>query len=395
VQFIPPRCPSPDCPSASSLSFRFTRKGFFHRRCDGRAIQRFLCLHCQRGFSIQTFRLDYRLKKPALHLALFWLFVSKVTMRQSARVLACSRRTIAQRLDLLGAHCHEFLEFSLAQARAKGLKLQGTFQLDELETFEHSRRLAPLTVPVLIERRSLFVLHAESAALPARGGLSNRDRARKQARERLLGKRTSGSRAAVARSFELLRLLHAQASLVHVQTDKKHSYQAALRRLFGTRLLHERISSKDPRDPTNPLFPINHTLAMLRDGVSRLVRRSWAGSKKRVKLDGHLWIWIAYRNYMRGITNKASQITPAMLAGEANSLLPENFFAALWRGALGRTAAAVGSAESAGAGATLGIMRHATSGRGTWWRVPAPGSRRPPPPWRSPPRPGRTGRHGC
>ena len=68
------------------------------------------------------------------------------------------------------------------------------------------------------------------------------------------------------------------------------------------------------RDRANPLFAINHTLAMLRDGVSRLVRRSWAASKRSRKLQLHLWIWACWRNYVRGITNRAPRVTPAMVA---------------------------------------------------------------------------------
>ena len=77
----------------------------------------------------------------------------------------------------------------------------------------------------------------------------------------------------------------------------------------------ERISSRDPRDVRNPLFPINHTLAMMRDSLSRLVRRTWAASKKKERLALHAWVWIAYRNYIRGITNRARAITPAMVVG--------------------------------------------------------------------------------
>ena len=80
-------------------------------------------------------------------------------------------------------------------------------------------------------------------------------------------------------------------------------------------MLGVRYSSRAKRDRGNPLFPINHTLAMLRDGVSRLVRRSWAASKRRSKLELHLWIWACWRNYVRGITNKARHVTPAMAAG--------------------------------------------------------------------------------
>ena len=58
------------------------------------------------------------------------------------------------------------------------------------------------------------------------------------------------------------------------------------------------VSSKARRNTSNPLFPINHKLAETRDHVSRLVRRTWAAAKKRARLDQHLWVWIAWRNYV-------------------------------------------------------------------------------------------------
>jgi transposase-like protein len=311
MSFRPSRCPRPRCPSLTSGHFRWQHRGSYRRRCDGRSVQRFICLECRRFFSVQTFRLDYRLKRPRLHLQLFRDFVSKVTHRQSARMLGCSRKTVAHRLDLLGSHCRDFHARMLQLAAARG-GLLGTFQLDELETFEHSRRLAPLSVPVLIERQSYFVLHAEAVTLPARGGLSPADRRRKLERELCRGKRKSGSSAAVRRSFQLLEAVHAPRLGVHLQSDRKASYPAQGQRVFGARLLHERHSSTEPRDYDNPLFPINHTLAMMRDGISRLVRRNWAASKLRSRLMRHAWIWIAWRNYVRGITNKAPRLTPAM-----------------------------------------------------------------------------------
>ena len=319
MRFSPRHCPHPACPSSSSGHFRWRHKGFFRRRCDGRQVQRFLCLECRRTFSTQSFRLDHRLHKPHLHLDLFGPLVSKVTHRQAARILGCSRSTIAHRLLLLGRHCRDFHLRLVNQAAGRG-GLSGTFQLDELETFEHSRRLAPLTVPVLIERQSYFILDASVATLPARGGLSPAYRARKQERERLFGRRTSGSREAVKRSFERLHACHASHGPVLVQTDFKTSYASSLRRLFGSRLVHQRCSSRARRDHHNPLFPINLTLAMLRDGVSRLVRRSWAASKLKERLERHLWIWIAWRNYVRAITNRAPQVTAGIALGLTNKM---------------------------------------------------------------------------
>jgi len=267
-----------------------------------------------RSFSTQTFRLDYRLKQPRLHLSLFDDFVSKVTMRQSARLRGASRKTIAHRLELLGRFGERFHRHMLATARRRA-PLAGTFQLDELETYETDRRLQPLTVPVLIERQTYFVLHTAVAPLPARGGLKPRDRARKLAREELYGKRRSGSSGVVGESFEVLRAAVDGRAPVAVQTDRKKSYVSILGRLFGGRLWHGRTSSREARGYSNPLFPINHTLAMMRDGLSRLVRRTWAGAKLGERLGWHLWIWVLWRNYVRGITVTAPETTPAMAAG--------------------------------------------------------------------------------
>jgi hypothetical protein len=244
------------------------------------------------------------------------LFASKVTHRQSARILHCTRRTVARRLELLGPHCRRFHRRMLARARARG-GIGGSFQLDELETFEHSRRLAPVTLPVLIGRRSYFIVDLESAAIPCRGGLSKADRKRKEEREARFGPRRSGSRRAVSDCFKALAEVHTPLVPVVVETDRKSTYPRILREHFGDRVVHLRTSSRAKRDYSNPLFPINHTLAMTRDGISRLVRRSWAASKLRERLEWHAWIWAAWRNYVRAITNNAPKVTAAMAAGVA------------------------------------------------------------------------------
>jgi hypothetical protein len=51
---------------------------------------------------------------------------------------------------------------------------------------------------------------------------------------------------------------------------------------------------------------------MMRDQVSRLVRRTWAASKIRARLERHLWLWIAWRNYVRPATADGTRDTAAM-----------------------------------------------------------------------------------
>jgi hypothetical protein len=64
----------------------------------------------------------------------------------------------------------------------------------------------------------------------------------------------------------------------------------------------------------NPLFPINHTEAMMRDLQGRLRRESWLVSKKRRYLDLAVQLWMAYRNYVRRRFNFDDR-TPAQVLG--------------------------------------------------------------------------------
>jgi hypothetical protein len=64
---------------------------------------------------------------------------------------------------------------------------------------------------------------------------------------------------------------------------------------------HERVDSKAPRKYGSTLFPINHTLAQMRDGLSRP--------------EAHLWVWNAFRNYVRPMTNEAPATSSAQALG--------------------------------------------------------------------------------
>src|SRR5260221_8882726 len=202
----------------------------------------------------------------------------------------------------------------LARARARG-GIGGPFQLEECVTFVESFSVGPVTLPVLSARHSYFIVDLESAALPCGGGLSTKDRKRKEEREARLGPRRSGSRRAVSDCFKALAEVHTPLIPVVVETDRKSTYPGILREHFGERVAHVRTSSKAKRDYSNPLFPINHTMAMTRDRLSRLVSQSLSASELRERLEWHAWIWAAWRNYVRAITNQAPKVTAAMAAG--------------------------------------------------------------------------------
>ncbi|HTF87298.1 MAG TPA: hypothetical protein VK843_02735 [Planctomycetota bacterium] len=305
---LPPFCPRAGCPSRTrSCSFTYCLRGQYKRKCDGQTVQRFQCGACVRGFSEQTFRVNYRLKRPDLLAPFFIDRVSKVTHRQSARNHACSRGTEERHFRRLSEHCEAFHAARLSEVAAGG-GLGEIFLLDELETYEEHRTKKPVTVPVLIERVSGFVIDTRVGTLPAR----RRPGAAKPPLLEGEVERKSESREVVKAAFERLNATSPKDRPIRVLTDEKHSYAQLLVELFGERCKHERTSSKRRRDVSNPLWPINHTLARVRDNVSRLVRETWAAAKLRRWLAGQLAIWVCYRNYVRGRTNR-EEATPAMV----------------------------------------------------------------------------------
>ena len=315
MPLLPDRCPNSRCPSLSGAPFQFQRSGTFVRRCDRRRVQRFLCLVCKKGFSEQTLRVDYRLKRSDLLPRLFLDRVSKVTHRQSARIQGCSRSTEERHFRRLALHCAAFHRWRLDEAVKRTGGLGQVFLMDELETYEHHRKLKPVTVPVLIERESYFVVDWRVGALAPRGKRTPGEEkvlAIHRARE---GVRRSESAKVVRECFARLAETAPKKDAIAVLTDQKESYERILKKTFGKRCLHSRTSSKARRDTTNPLWRINHTLARLRDGISRLVRETWAASKLRARLAWHLAIWTAWRNYVRGRTNHEPRTTPAMALG--------------------------------------------------------------------------------
>ena len=299
--FTPPRCPFPACSAHDpSRPFTFRRRGTYVRGVDGKRVQRFQCTVCFRSFSSQTFRLDYRLGRPDTLAPVFAALCSKTTLRKTARNLGLGREHVARRMRLLARHARQYHEHRLEHASRRPGGIGNQFQFDELETYEEHRKLKPLTVAVLIEQRTGFVVHVDTETLPARKPLRPHEKRQLERIEGREGRRRSGSLGAVHRTVQALERVADRTRGLRVTTDKKSSYRAALARTFGPRVLHTRIDGRRERGTKNPLFPINHTLARFRDLASRLVRQTWAAAKSRQALDDQLAVVLAFRNYVDG-----------------------------------------------------------------------------------------------
>jgi len=309
--FQPPRCPYRACRAHATPPPRFwTAHGSYSPKCRPRPVPRFRCKVCLRTFSRQTFRMDYRDHRPHLNTAVFTSIASGVGLRQTSRNLGLSLRCTELKFRKIARHLIH-LNLNLRGALGEGSILQ----FDELETYEGRRNTRPLTVPVLIERRSRFVIWAESAPIRPSGRMTDARRRAIAADEKRFGERPNRSNSAVERAFRRGAELVRGLAEVVLQTDEKSTYPGLAELVFGRgRLRHERTNSKLARGTWNPLFPINHSEAMARDLMGRLRRDSWLSSKKGRFLDLALHVFMAYRNYVRRRFNRDRE-SPAQLLG--------------------------------------------------------------------------------
>ncbi len=321
--FTPPCCPNPDCsahtappppappaPDGEGKGKRFFRRaGYYHPKCRALAVPRFKCLLCNRGFSRQTFRMDYCDNKPYLNPELFKNLASGMGLRQSARIMGLSRRCTELKARKLSRHLGR-LNRNLTGEFTDGSR----FSLDEMVTFEGERGARPVSVAVLIETNSMYVIASDVATIRASGKMTNERReAIAQAEERY-GPREDRSKNALSRTFRRFRALTKNMTTVHLTSDKKHEYSRLLREFFADRAVHLQISSKLKRDQNNPLKHINLTNAMARDLCGRLRRESWLVSKARRFLRLQLHVFAAYRNFIRRRVNRFAE-TPAKILG--------------------------------------------------------------------------------
>jgi hypothetical protein len=194
--------------------------------------------------------------------------------------------------DQAGLDRQAFL-LSLAAAAGEG-RFISAIQMDEMESFEISKCL-PLSIPLVVLPGSRKILGFEVAEMPAKGPLASislkkygpRIDDRKEAVSRLL----NGLRPVVSPTLQIL-------------TDQKPQYSAWIRAQFP-QACHDAVKGQRGCGTAqgelkqigyDPLFALNHTAAMLRANVNRLVRRTWCTTKRPDRLRAHLELYIQHHN---------------------------------------------------------------------------------------------------
>lgn len=125
-------CPTQSCPRCGSNHFK--RNGFFSRKGDSRAIQRFICKDCKRSFSRAGYSPWYRHRHRRLNAMINTLLVNSNTIRGTGRILKINKDTVSRHLQVLAEIAREDIQ------RTQSSYPPATHvQMDDLITYEHSR----------------------------------------------------------------------------------------------------------------------------------------------------------------------------------------------------------------------------------------------------------------
>lgn len=276
--------PCPRCGAGCSV-----RHGRFRRHEDAQSIQRYRCKACGKCHSSATHTPTYRQKRRRLNRLIEVDISCSTAQRRIAIKLGCNRKTVARKIV--------FLAEQARQKTAAWLAERGPFmrvQWDELLSFEHTR-LKPLSVAVLSAVGDRCILGFGVAPVPASGLIA------KRAREKYGRRRNRSARMRK-------RVLHAASDLlsptVLIESDEHPRYAAEIKEALpqSTHVQHLSVrgsltgQGELKRTGVDPLFPINHTLAMMRDNIKRLTRRTWCTTKRQSALEDIIAIYMHYHN---------------------------------------------------------------------------------------------------
>ena len=282
------------CPINKNAPWHFVLAGKYKRSVDDSTVQRYRCCGCGTTYSDATGSLAFKQQRRDINLRAFLSLSSLLSLRRTAMHLSVNRNTLERRLkffELVSRRAHQdFLE-KLKTAQ----KTFAFIQFDDLETFEHTK-LKPLAVPLVVSEKERYILGVGVASMPAKGPLAELSREKYGQRA---DERPEVWRAALTLAKPFLAPDH-----LALTSDMHVSYPKVIKEILPN-AVHIRKKSRRAcvagqgelkKGGHDPMFPLNHTAAMNRANINRLIRKTWCTTKRPDRLLSHLWLYMLWHN---------------------------------------------------------------------------------------------------
>jgi hypothetical protein len=247
------------------------------------------------------------LKRPEGFSGLLLRVVACSGYRQIAREMGVAPTTVLGQVERLGRHCLLFHE----RHRPRGA-LSEPLVVDGFESFEYSQ-FHPMHFHTAVGAHSQFFHAFTDSELRRKGRMTDAQKQRRAELEVRFGR--PDPRSVEREMASLLALVVPENSAAEVRSDEHPAYPRALRRLANRTIAHRVTSSKRPRNPQNPLFPVNLLDLLIRHSSANHKRETIAFSKRRQCAAYRLAILLVWRNYLKSVSERRQDQTPAQRLG--------------------------------------------------------------------------------
>lgn len=208
-------------------------------------------------------------------------------IRRIAQALHTTPKTVQKKIKFLAILCEKF-----HLQHFGNWKVKPRFQFDEMWSVERNR-FDTLTIPMVVEKESYFIVCARSAHT---NSLSGHPSIKNFSDYKRWGK-ISVRDLMILKALDRVNVMKPNGRII-IDTDKKIPYMNFLKQVFGSRLVHKRYNASIPLE-AKKLFPINNTMACMRAEIGKVKREGWYLTKDNTWLNAHLAIYTVYYNYFR------------------------------------------------------------------------------------------------
>lgn len=293
----------PDAPESRLLRQRdwFKRSGTYETKVRGE-VQRYTCKVCGRGFSDQTFSLDYYVKRTINYNRLAQSIESCASVRACARLLRCSCDSVTNRSSRLARQC-----ISVHTRVLAAVEHQEDMAADGFESFAVSQ-YHPNNIHLAVGSDSQFLYFCDYVTIRRKGTMTPVQKRIRAALEKLY---RPSPKALTASFGELLedvegRYLGSGHRPMTLHTDMKSEYRWALSKnerlceaIEEKGFVHNQISSRAERTRENPLFPVNYIDRELRKDLAEHVRETVRFARNVNHSMERLWIYAHRHNFIK------------------------------------------------------------------------------------------------
>ena len=263
--------------------------GWYKRSSDSQRINRYRCKTCNHTFSSATLSPLKWQKKRHINYPLMKLLTHNVSLSGAAVILNINPKTVARKLKFLGKICQKKLSIQANQYASIT-----AIEFDELQTIEHTK-CKPLSIALAVAKTNRKILGFRVSKMPATGHLAAISRKK-------YGKRPDERKAQMKALFN--ELTHILAPNITISSDECPFYSCIINQYFPKSNYKQFLSKKGSiagqgelkKIQFDPIFSINHTFAMMRANISRLIRRTWNTTKKIQPLIDHINIYVWMHN---------------------------------------------------------------------------------------------------